>query len=438
MKAPSPHDCIIIGAGLSGLITGISLQKKGFNTIILDKRVVAGGLCGTFKLEGHEFVIGCNDFGESIQRTFKELGIPQEFTPSKMKFHFDFGDIALPSAGAILKLLKYTPDIIRLIRTAKGVQKGRYPYTYYSELTNHVKNEKFKDIVDSMVYAAGTPSSKLRLKDMSASLFDKELNYGYNSTVIPVGGPGAMVKNMTSYYRKLGGTIQLNTLVTGIDKNEEGHHIISTENGDQFSGKALISSVGRLEEYPEEFQPGMKLAMLHLSVNKRIKYPEKYHTLAFLPKNIEEWFQNLHQGTLPNEFGFHLFKSDLKNEGDCNSISIYHFVPRGVETLSKDQKESIKQYLFSKIETILPGFKEAVEFEKYLDPNEFTEMHDGLSSAVFARIIEGDYEKPEIYCPERDIHFTGNSVNPPGEHACGAVLSGIRASDMVEEKLQAV
>jgi hypothetical protein len=45
--------------------------------------------------------------------------------------------------------------------------------------------------------------------------------------------------------------------------------------------------------------------------------------------------------------------------------------------------------------------------------------------------------KPASYDAERAIHFIGTSVEPPGEHAGAAALSGWRAAQGVITRLRA-
>ncbi|WP_261859749.1 FAD-dependent oxidoreductase [Mycobacterium marinum] len=54
---------MVIGSGISGLTAAINLQRNGIRTLVVERREVPGGLCGTFTLDGYEFVTGCNDFG---------------------------------------------------------------------------------------------------------------------------------------------------------------------------------------------------------------------------------------------------------------------------------------------------------------------------------------------------------------------------------------
>lgn len=42
----------ILGAGISGLGAGYSLRKRGISSVILEKDITYGGLCGNFEING--------------------------------------------------------------------------------------------------------------------------------------------------------------------------------------------------------------------------------------------------------------------------------------------------------------------------------------------------------------------------------------------------
>lgn len=49
------YDCVVIGAGVGGLTSGLSLAKKGKRVLLLDKQPVPGGLATTFRRKGFTF-----------------------------------------------------------------------------------------------------------------------------------------------------------------------------------------------------------------------------------------------------------------------------------------------------------------------------------------------------------------------------------------------
>ena len=275
----------------------------------------------------------------------------------------------------------------------------------------------------------------VRLTDVGASLFSKELAYGYDRSVIPLGGPGKMVENMTKRYRQLGGEIRLNSRVESHQQMDNGLHQVVLAGQQLIRGKTLISSEGRLAQYPDNFQSGLKLAMLHLKIDQQFKYPDKVHGIGHMPTGIELWLNQLHQGVLPDDFGFHFFKSDLSVSDGCYAVSVYYFAPRNMLVFGKKERETIRKTIITNMNQYLPGLSDAIVFEQMIDPTEFSHNNQGLSSAVFARVITGDFDKPDIYDAQGDVYYVGNTVKPIGEHAAGAILSAIRASDQVKARL---
>jgi hypothetical protein len=80
-----------------------------------------------------------------------------------------------------------------------------------------------------------------------------------------------------------------------------------------------------------------------------------------------------------------------------------------------------------RLERLLPGFGEALQFEALLSPAEY-EAHTHVRPAPSPLVAPIGHRKPPSYDPRRDIHFIGTSVGPPGEHAGAAALSGRRAA----------
>src|SRR4051812_44063211 len=116
-QASPAYDAIVIGGGLAGLTAGLRLQKDGLRVLILERREVVGGLCGTRVLDGYEFVIACNDFGLGLQRELSALGVPVGFKKTKTRFCMERETYEFPlSPGKLLSLLRHAGDVVRLFR----------------------------------------------------------------------------------------------------------------------------------------------------------------------------------------------------------------------------------------------------------------------------------------------------------------------------------
>lgn len=78
-QAKGKPKVIIIGAGISGMATGIYLQMNGFDTSIFEKHVLPGGCCTAWSRQGYTFDY-CIDWligsapGNDANRVWRELG----------------------------------------------------------------------------------------------------------------------------------------------------------------------------------------------------------------------------------------------------------------------------------------------------------------------------------------------------------------------------
>ncbi len=94
---------IIIGGGIAGITAGIYGRKVGFETLVLEKHTIPGGLCTAWSRKGYT-IDGCVHFimgsgrGSSFHDIWNELGVfdvldPQkDFVYHEDFFHFQFAD----------------------------------------------------------------------------------------------------------------------------------------------------------------------------------------------------------------------------------------------------------------------------------------------------------------------------------------------------------
>jgi all-trans-retinol 13,14-reductase len=73
-------NCIIIGGGIGGLVTGALLAKEGYQVMVLEKNAIIGGGLQTFKRHGVSFPTGMHIFGGfqeggNLRKIFGYLGV---------------------------------------------------------------------------------------------------------------------------------------------------------------------------------------------------------------------------------------------------------------------------------------------------------------------------------------------------------------------------
>ncbi len=425
------YDAIIIGSGLAGLVAGLNLQMDGYKVLIIDKRDVPGGLCGTKIIDGYEFTIACNDFGLGMEREMKKLEVPVKFHKPKNLFVFEHGKYQIPmNLPTIWNLIPHLRDIFRLLKAFRNNKQGKR-YEYLGSILNEkIKSSKFKDSLGLIIYALGIPSSEIRINAIKEE-FSKEFNYGYHQPITPIGGPKVLIDKMVKKIEDMGGDILLETECINIEKENNLKKVVT--NNDSCYSKYVISSQGRWNQYPTNFKTGTAVSMFYIAVKKTLQYPKNIHTLAYLPPKVDKWLSDINKGEFPPEFGFHLFKNDLPEKPDHYTINIYFFLPRGMENPDTKYVEQAEKYIFTKAEKLLPGLNDSILYKKFLSPSDFIDLH-GLSSRITEYVMKAGFQKPDIYDPETDIYYIGNSVFPPGEHSGGAILSGAMAVEMIKKR----
>ena len=95
-------DCVIIGAGMSGLASGIRLALAGKNSLILERHNASGGLNSFYSIDGRKYDVGLHALtnyvpkgtkGAPLTKLLRQLRIPYEAfdlseqRQSKIHFH---------------------------------------------------------------------------------------------------------------------------------------------------------------------------------------------------------------------------------------------------------------------------------------------------------------------------------------------------------------
>jgi hypothetical protein len=421
-------DAVVVGAGIAGLTAALRLQKHGIQTLVLERRAVAGGLCGTFSLDGYEFVAGCNDFGQGLARLLGELGVEIKFTMPKAQFQLAEHVIRLPpDAPTIFKMIRRIPAVISAARHLRRNSEQ----TIGDLVDNYLGDPLLADL--ACLPAAGMMRSPddVTIRDVLES-FSRKHDYGYQRTCTPVGGPGAMVDAMISRFKQLGGELRLACECLEV-LSEGAFKRVRTTAGSIIT-RTVLSSEGRWNRYPPTTKPGIEVAFLLLAVDKSLIYPPGYHTLAWFPQSVAEQLRCLDAGRAVSEPTFHIFRSDLPERSQHYTINALIPLPRGERNPSAERRSALTTYLLQTLDSELPGFTRSLIYERFLSPVEYEDLL-GLRSAPSPFVPPTYFKKPMSYDAQLDMHFIGTSVDPPGEHAGAAARSGMLAASAAILKL---
>jgi phytoene dehydrogenase-like protein len=426
-------DACVIGGGLAGFTAGLFLQRAGLSVVIVERRAKPGGLCGTHSLEGREYVIACNDFGQGLATMMGELGVDIEFEPRKTRFHLEAGIIDVPpTPSTLLRLARNMGDYGR---AAFAILRGSEE-DLASFIERGIRSPQATQLLGSLAYPVGRSPKSVSLASLRTE-FSKEYSYGYARPSVPRGGPQALADAMLDRFEALGGVVRLSTECLGVDLcgGVSPSKTISTPGGDIIA-KRVISSEGRWGEYPADQRPGFAVSTLHLAVQKDFPFPDGFHTLVHVPERVGRWLDLIDEGQEPECFPFHLFRSDLPAQPDHYTMNAYIYLPRGIDTPETSLVERAREYFFDNAESMLPGLRGALLAEHFISPSQFRKLH-GLSPRVVERIAGAGFQKPDPYDKKRDLFFIGNSVQPPGDHAGAAVLSARRVAERILKEARA-
>ncbi len=263
------YDVIVVGAGISGLLSALSLSKEGKTVLVLEKEEYVGGVCRSYEVDGY-FV----DTGPHVI-TRTGAGGPLR---KLMDLYFDVVPNFMPLGGYYVRLngkLRPFPwnlkgwfnfdcisqmDRISLIKTLFGV-------TYLFNSGQDFSKKSVGDIVgtnfspstmrflDCMSYfmtgasMAETPVARFldaeRYKSQSRNLLDKLysilMKEGAMDQMYPRGGLNSLVTAATSSFPKGKVKVCLGEAVKHITFEDQGIKRVQTSKG-EYSCETIIYS----------------------------------------------------------------------------------------------------------------------------------------------------------------------------------------------------
>jgi phytoene dehydrogenase-like protein len=117
------YDVVVVGSGIGGLCAGALLARRGYKTLVVEKRSRIGGRCSTEEYEGFKLPTGAMAMhkGAGMEETFHEAGAELELVMVPRLFYRLGGkDYEMPAKGSIAAMF----SIINMLEADRAKVAG--------------------------------------------------------------------------------------------------------------------------------------------------------------------------------------------------------------------------------------------------------------------------------------------------------------------------
>lgn len=280
-------DAIVIGSGVGGLGTAITLGQHGYKVLVLEQHYVPGGWSHSFTINGHRFspgvhYVGQLGEGEGANKMYCNLGIANDlvfFRMNKNGFeHCLVGDQVFDYPAGIENIIdklskefptesKYIEKYLRLVdRVNYQIQLMPTLKTRWKKITApfrtkdvgkyglfslkrvidwHLKDPFLKAYLNVQCGDHGLPPNKA-----SFPVHCAVMGHYLNGAYYPLGGGGGIVKAMTTAIKKQNGTVKTECGVKRIILNDAREAIgVETDNGEKYYSNTIVSNADPHKTY---------------------------------------------------------------------------------------------------------------------------------------------------------------------------------------------
>lgn len=406
------YDVIIIGAGLGGLTAGAKLVKEGKRVLVLEQHDRPGGCATTFKRREFTMEVGLHEMDglhprDIKNRIFNDIGLGDRVTflpvPEFYRFINEHYDLVIPhdpeQAKAILKLNfpgqekgidEYFYHVLN-VRRLMVAHKGQPDKSVGAFLDEIIGDENLKLVMlGNLGYYHDDPYSLSWLYYLNA----QGSYYGGTASFIQ-GGSQCLSDALSELIEEQGGQVRLNQLVTSIDYQGDRISGVSFE---QVKGK----NKGRVEQAParqiimngsvpglsrllskkdaatlsqsiKDLAIGASLLTIYYGFNTNLQEigNKNYSTFIYdeSVRSQKDILENNHSDFSRRSFTFVDYgQVDSRLAPDGKSVGAVCAIdyPADWESLDREEytrmKADVADTITERLEKILPGFREAVEY----------------------------------------------------------------------------
>ena len=406
------YDVIIIGAGLGGLTAGAKLAKEGKSVLLLEQHDRPGGCATTFKRKDFIMEVGLHEMDglhprDIKRRIFDDIGLGDRVSflpvPEFYRFINERYDLVIPhdpeEAKALLKkafpgeekgIDDYFYHVLN-VRRIMVAHKGKPDRSVGVFLDEIIGDEDLKLVLlGNLGYYHDDPYSLSWLYYLNA----QGSYYGGTASFIQ-GGSQSLSDALSDLITEQGGKLILNQLVTSIDyqgdkvsgvsfKEMKGKNkgrieqatsaqIIMNGSIPGLGGLLSKKDAAPLNQSIKDMAIGASLLTVYYGFNKSLQEigNKNYSTFIYddSVRSQKDILGNNHSDFSKRSFTFVDYgqvESRLAPKGKSVGAVCAIDYPSDWENLERSEymrmKEDVADIITSRLENILPGFREAVEY----------------------------------------------------------------------------
>jgi len=407
-----PYDVIVIGAGLGGLTAGAKLAKEGLRVLLLEQHDRPGGCATTFKRRDFTMEVGLHEMDglhpkDIKHRIFEDIGLGNRVNflpvPEFYRFINERYDLVIPhdpeQAKAILKRIfpgeekgidDYFYHVLN-VRRVMVAHKGQPDRSLGVFLDEIIGDEDLKLVLlGNLGYYHDDPYSLSWLYYLNA----QGSYYGGTASFIQ-GGSQNLSNALSELITEQGGEVRLNQLVTSIDYRDNKvsgvtfQELKGKNKGriEQATAKQIIANgsvpgltrllskkdAATLTQSIQDLAIGASLLTVYYGFNKSLQKigNKNYSTFVYdeSVRSQKDILGNNHSDFSTRSFTFVDYgqvDSRLAPEGKSVGAVCAIDYPSDWENLERSEymrmKADVADTLTGRLELILPGFREAVEY----------------------------------------------------------------------------
>jgi phytoene dehydrogenase-like protein len=475
------YDCVVIGAGVGGLLCANLLARAGLLVLLVEQHYMAGGYCSTFKRKGFVFDAATHFYpllGNSATLTGKvllELGVntswikmdpvDQFHFPDHSKFsvsadfdtyvaqlkrEFPQEDRAIDDFFALVRRV-YLHGLLRYFRNRPTEQLDPYLMSSVQDvLDRHFRSAKLKLLLTADTGHWGSPPSR------TSFIFDSMLRLAYFlGNYYPKGGSQVFADELAGRFEEAGGHILMSSLATRIHVRDQTACGLEIETGIgsqrkriNVSAGVVVSNADLLRTVEHMIPPGhidagfiaslkglrptLPCFVTHVGLQgvstKLLEEVQGYHWSSWNPNDVATSAFKIFVPTLFDREmappGGHILIVQKITDIDYSKVEDWGA-----------HKTAIEEYITANLERTIPGFREHVVVKlsaSALTSSRYTLNHHGAMLGWELAPDQLGAHRPDVIGPLKNLYFVGQWTRPGGG-ITPVMVSAMRVAHLITE-----